>query len=99
VKGFKDSQGDAAKKMVVLEQSNVTIPKFAVQAIKKAADIGWKPAASIKNLELGLLLPGIKINTSPSDFYPVEQMQLAKFDGERWVLFGELIDASEVGAR
>ena len=54
-----------------------------------------KQAANLKNLELPLLLPGIKINTSPTDFYPIEQEQLAKFDGERWVLFGELYDATK----
>jgi branched-chain amino acid transport system substrate-binding protein len=215
VKGFKDGLGDAAKKMIVSEQSyettdptidsqilnlkssganvffNVTIPKFAVQAIKKAHDIGWKPlhllnsvsssvgvvlkpagleaskgllttyyiqdptdpqwkngqgykdwlafmkkyypegsvedafnvyaysvaqtlvhvlkqcgndlsrenvmrqAASIKGLTLPMLLPGIKINTSPTDFAPIEQEQLARFDGERWALFGEIYDASK----
>ncbi len=215
VKGFKDGLGDAAKKLIVMEQTyetsdptidsqivnlknsganvffNVTIPKFAVQAIKKAHDIGWKPlhllnnvssslgttlkpagleaskglitalymkeitdpqwkndkgyldwvawmkkyypegalddqanayaysvaqtlvqvlkqcgndlsrenimkqAASLKNLELPLLLPGIKINTSATDFAPIEQEQLARFDGERWVLFGELYDAAK----
>ncbi|MBI2217571.1 MAG: ABC transporter substrate-binding protein [Candidatus Rokubacteria bacterium] len=52
-----------------------------------------KQAASIKDLSLPLLLPGIKVNTSPTDFYPIEQEQLAKFDGERWVLFGEIYDA------
>src|SRR5213080_3124275 len=168
---------------------NITIPKFAVQAIKKAHDIGWKPvhylnnvssslatvlkpagleaskdlitalymkevtdpqwrndkgftdwvafmkkyypegalddqsnaygynvailmtqvlkqcgndlsrenimrqAANVKNLELPLLLPGIKINTSPTDFAPIEQEQLAKFNGEKWDLFGELFEA------
>jgi branched-chain amino acid transport system substrate-binding protein len=214
-KGLLDGLGDAAKKMVVLEQTyevtdptidsqivnlknsganifyNVTIPKFAVQAIKKAHDIGWKPthflnnvssslgtvlkpagldaskglitalyqkeitdpqwkndkgylewvawmkkyypdgalddqanaygylvaqtlvhvlkqcgsdlssanimkqAANIKDLSLPLLLPGIKINTSATDYAPIEQEQLAKFDGERWVLFGELYDAGK----
>jgi branched-chain amino acid transport system substrate-binding protein len=215
VKGLKDGLGDAAKKLIVSEQSyettdptidsqilnlkssganvffDVTIPKFAVQAIKKAHDIGWKPlhllnsvsssvgvvlkpagldasrdllttyyiqdptdpqwkklqgykdwlafmkkyypdgniedafnvygysaaqtlvhvlkqcgndlsrenimrqAANIKDLTLPMLLPGIKINTSPTDFAPIEQEQLAKFDGERWVLFGEIYDASK----
>jgi branched-chain amino acid transport system substrate-binding protein len=52
-----------------------------------------RQAASIKDLELPLLLPGIRINTSPTDFAPIEQEQLAKFDGERWVLFGDLFDA------
>jgi branched-chain amino acid transport system substrate-binding protein len=215
LKGFKDGLGDAAKKVIVMEQSyevtdptidsqivnlkntganvffNITTPKFAAQAIKKAADIGWKPlhllnnvstsvdvvlkpaglqaskdlittlylkdptdpqwfndpgykewlvfmqkyypegntkdgfnvygysvaqtlvhvlkqagndlsrenvmkqAASIKNLTLPMFLPGVKINTGPDDFYPIEQEQLAKFDGERWVLFGEVFDASK----
>jgi len=168
---------------------NITIPKFAVQAIKKAHDIGWKPthylnnvssslstvlkpagleaskglitalymkevtdpkwrndkgflewvawmkkyypdgalddqangyaynvailmthvlkqcgndlsrenimrqAASIKDLELPLLIPGIKVNTSPTDFAPIEQEQLARFDGEKWAEFGEIFDA------
>lgn len=168
---------------------NITIPKFAVQAIKKAHDIGWKPthylnnvssslstvlkpagleaskglitalymkevtdpkwrndkgylewvtwmkkyypegalddqangyaynvailmthvlkqcgndlsrenimrqAANIKNLELPLLIPGIKVNTSATDFAPIEQEQLARFDGEKWAEFGEIFDA------
>ena len=54
-----------------------------------------KQAASIKDLSLPMLLPGIMLNTSPTDFYPIEQEQLAKFDGERWVLFGELYDAGK----
>jgi branched-chain amino acid transport system substrate-binding protein len=54
-----------------------------------------KQAAGIKELSLPLLLPGIKINTSATDFAPIEQEQLAKFDGERWVLFGELYDAGK----
>ena len=52
-----------------------------------------KQAANVKNFELPLLLPGIKVNTSPTDFAPIEQEQLAKFDGEKWSLFGEIIDA------
>jgi hypothetical protein len=39
------------------------------------------------------LLPGIKVNTSPTDFYPLKQMQLARFDGEKWVRFGEVLNA------
>src|SRR5689334_24052674 len=52
-----------------------------------------KQAANVKNFELPLLLPGIKVNTSPTDFAPIEQEQLAKFDGEKWSLFGEVIEA------
>jgi branched-chain amino acid transport system substrate-binding protein len=54
-----------------------------------------KQAASLKDFSLPMLLPGIKINTGPNDFYPIEQEQLAKFDGERWALFGEIYDASK----
>jgi branched-chain amino acid transport system substrate-binding protein len=52
-----------------------------------------KQAANVKNFELPLLLPGIKVNTSPTDHAPIEQEQLAKFDGEKWSLFGEVLDA------
>jgi branched-chain amino acid transport system substrate-binding protein len=52
-----------------------------------------KQAQSLKNVEFPLLLPGIKVNTSPTDHAPIEQEQLAKFDGERWVLFGDIFDA------
>ena len=55
-----------------------------------------KQAASLKDLQLGLLLPGIKINTSPDDFYPIEQMQMQRFNGERWELFGDVM-SGEVG--
>ena len=54
-----------------------------------------KQAANIKDLTLPMLLPGIKVNTSANDYYPIEQEQLAKFDGERWVNFGEIYDASK----
>jgi branched-chain amino acid transport system substrate-binding protein len=50
-----------------------------------------KQAANLKNFEVPTLLPGIKINTGPSDYYPIEQMQLQKWNGTTWVLFGEVI--------
>jgi len=52
-----------------------------------------RQAANIKNFELPLLLPGMKVNTSPTDFAPIEQQQLARFNGEKWDLFGELFEA------
>ena len=45
---------------------------------------------AIKNLELPMLLPGIKINTSPTDHVPVDQMQFMRFNGKTWDRFGEL---------
>jgi branched-chain amino acid transport system substrate-binding protein len=50
-----------------------------------------RQAARLKDLEIPVLLPGIRITTGPADFYPIEQVQLARFDGKRWVLFGEVI--------
>ena len=37
------------------------------------------------------LLPGIKVNTSPTDFYPIQSVQLARFKGESWELFGDVL--------
>jgi branched-chain amino acid transport system substrate-binding protein len=56
-----------------------------------------KQAASIKGLELGGLLPGIKVNTSPTDFAPISAVQLMKFKGETWERFGDIIDGDVGG--
>src|SRR6266704_593106 len=56
-----------------------------------------KQAASIRDLELGGLLPGVKVNTSATDFAPISQLQLMKFNGDKWDLFGEIISADVGG--
>ena len=53
-----------------------------------------KQAASIHDLKLPMLLPGITVSTSADDFAPIKQLQLEKFDGKTWQLFGEVISAS-----
>ena len=53
-----------------------------------------KHAASLHNLPLPMLLPGVTLSTSADDFAPIKQMQLMKFDGTAWKLFGELISGS-----
>ena len=50
-----------------------------------------RQASSIRELKLPVLLPGIRISTSPSDYRPIRQMQLQRFDGKQWVLFGEVM--------
>ncbi|VIO79025.1 Leucine-specific-binding protein [Bradyrhizobium ivorense] len=55
-----------------------------------------KQAASLKNFHSDLMLPGIMVNTSADDYYPIEQMQLMRFNGEAWELFGDVI-TGEVG--
>jgi branched-chain amino acid transport system substrate-binding protein len=50
-----------------------------------------RQAANIKDLELPMTLPGIKINTSPDNFSPIRQEALASFNGESWEQFGEVL--------
>ena len=83
------------------DQSNAfgyTVAQIMTQVLKQCGnDLSreniMKQAENLKNVELPLLLPGIKVNTGPDDHAPLEQEQLAKFDGERWVLFGDVFDA------
>jgi branched-chain amino acid transport system substrate-binding protein len=69
---------------------------MALEAVLKACgdDLSTenilRQAYGIKDLELPMLLPGIKVNTSPTDHMPVEQMQFMRFNGKTWERFGEL---------
>ena len=72
------------------------IAQTIVQVLKQCGDEltrenVMRQAANLKDFELGLLLPGIKINTSSNDYFPVEQMQMSKFNGEYGELFGPVI--------
>jgi len=51
-----------------------------------------RQAANLKNLALPMVLPGVKLNTTASDYYPIKQMWMQRFDGKQWVLFGDLIE-------
>jgi branched-chain amino acid transport system substrate-binding protein len=51
-----------------------------------------KQAANLRDFRTDNLLPGITINTSPTDFAPIEQVQFRRFKGERWELFGPILD-------
>ena len=67
-----------------------------VQVLKQAgSDLSreniMRQATNLRDLELPMLLPGIKINTSPTDYYAVQQSQMMRFDGKRWVRFGDLV--------
>jgi branched-chain amino acid transport system substrate-binding protein len=73
-----------------------SVAQTLVQTLKQCGDNltrdnVMREAANLKDLELPMLLPGIKLNTSPTDFYPIEQVQLIRFDGKSWVRFGELM--------
>ena len=53
-----------------------------------------KQAANLHDLELPTLYPGIKVNTSPTNYHPIQQMNLAKFDGTHWVPFGDVVSGA-----
>jgi branched-chain amino acid transport system substrate-binding protein len=50
-----------------------------------------KQAASLKDFTPDTLLPGVKINTTATDFAPIKQLQMMRFKGEKWDLFGDII--------
>ncbi len=54
-----------------------------------------KQAANLHDVDNPLLLPGIKINTSPTNYHPIRAMQLMKWDGKTWVRFGSIIEGAE----
>ncbi len=67
-----------------------------VQTLKQCGDDlthenVMRQAANLKQLELPGLLPGIRLDTGPNDYYPIEQLRLARFNGAQWVLFGDLL--------
>ena len=70
-----------------------------VQVLKQCGDEltrenVMRQAANLHDFRVPMLLPGISINTSPTDFAPVKQVQMARFDGERWRLFGPLLSGA-----
>jgi branched-chain amino acid transport system substrate-binding protein len=52
-----------------------------------------KQAANFQKLRVPMLLPGITVSTSPTDYYPIQAVQLQRFKGETWDLFGEVMAA------
>ncbi|MDF0523030.1 ABC transporter substrate-binding protein [Bradyrhizobium yuanmingense] len=78
------------------------VAQTLVEVLKKCGDNltrenVMKQAASLKDFRTEVLLPGIKINTGPNDFAPISSLQLMKFKGDKWDLFGEVISADAGG--
>jgi branched-chain amino acid transport system substrate-binding protein len=73
----------------VLEQCGDTLTRENVM----------RQAANMKSLELPMLLPGVKIDTSPTDFFPIEHMQMQRFTGERFERFGPVLSGEVRVAR
>ena len=83
----------------LLDSINVTgysVAQTVVQVLMQCGDNlsrenVMRQAASLKDLELGLLMPGVKINTSPTDHAPIESLRMRRFDGKQWIAFGEVM--------
>ncbi|WP_316189748.1 ABC transporter substrate-binding protein [Bradyrhizobium sp. SZCCHNS1054] len=78
------------------------VAQTLVQVLKQCGDNltrenVMKQAASLRDFRAEVLLPGITINTSATDFAPISQLQLMRFTGERWQLFGDVISADVGG--
>jgi branched-chain amino acid transport system substrate-binding protein len=91
-------EGDKTSSFTVYGYS---VARTMVQVLKQCGDDltranVMKQAASLKDFETGMALPGIKINTGATDFYPIEQMQMGRFDGESFKPFGPVL-TGEVG--
>ena len=101
--GMKDFLAFMAKYLPdakISDSNNIygySVAQTLVQVLKQCGDDltranVMRQAANLKNLQLPLALPGVKINTSPTDFYPFESLQLQRFDGKQWVLYGSVIE-------
>jgi branched-chain amino acid transport system substrate-binding protein len=86
-------EGDRNNSYTVL---GYTVAEMFVQVLKQCGDDLtrenlMRQAADLKHVELGMLLPGITVNTSPDDYYPIKQSQMMRFNGDRWERFGPII--------
>jgi branched-chain amino acid transport system substrate-binding protein len=70
----------------VLEQCNGNFTRANIMA----------QVNNLRNLENQMLLPGIKVNTSPTNHHPLTQMQLMRWDGKLWQRFGNIIAGSNI---
>jgi branched-chain amino acid transport system substrate-binding protein len=85
-----------------IDNGNVYGPSMAattVQVLKQCGDEltrenVMKQAANLQHFELPMLLPGITINTSPTNFAPIRQAQMRRFDGERYIPFGPVLSGT-----
>jgi branched-chain amino acid transport system substrate-binding protein len=92
-------EGDKSSSFTVYGYS---IARTMVQVLQQCGDNltranVMKQAANLKDFDTGMALPGIKINTSPTDFYPIEQMQMGRFNGESFQPFGPVLNG-DVGS-
>ena len=95
---FLDSYFPTADRSDTLIVNGYNNSQVMVQVLKQCGDDltrenVMRQAANLKNVELGMLLPGIRVNTSPNDFAPAKQWQLMRFEGTTWHLFGDVMSS------
>jgi len=98
-RAFMDKYYPDGSKADYLNAYSYAVAMSLVHVLKRAGDDLtrdniMRQATSMKDVQIPLLLPGIRLNTSPTDYAPIKQMQLAKFDGKAWQLFGTLLTAA-----
>jgi branched-chain amino acid transport system substrate-binding protein len=82
--GYSYAYGVSVVMMQILKQCNGDFTRTNIM----------KQAANLHDVYDPILLPGIKVNTSPTNFHPIRAMQLQKWNGKTWVRFGEVIEGS-----
>ncbi len=86
----QDQDSDASSPLgYVSAQAMVEVLKQAGDNLTRANIM--KVATHLHDVSLPLLLPGITLNTSPDNYYPIHTLQLKQYDGTRWVLIGKPI--------
>jgi branched-chain amino acid transport system substrate-binding protein len=95
-RAFMDKYYPTGDKTSSFTTYGYSVASTLVEVLKRCGDEltranVMKQAASLKNVEIPLLLPGIKINTSPTDFYPIQSVRLERFEGQTWHLFGDVL--------
>ena len=96
--GFLDGYFPGADRSDTLIVNGYNTAQALVYLLKQCGDDltrenVMRHAANLKDVELGMLLPGVRMNTSPSDFAPIKQWQLMRFEGTNWRLFGDVMSS------
>ncbi len=95
---FMDKYYPSGNKSDVYNVTGYYIASFMHRLLERCGDELTREnlmrmAESVKDWQFDSLVPGIRISTSPTDHGTIEQMQLMRYDGKRWVLFGELMQS------
>ena len=94
---FMDKYMPGADKFDGGYRNGYTVSKALIHVLEQCGDDltrenVMRQAASLKDFQVGTMLPGVKANTSADDFYPLEQMQLLVFNGAEWEPIGDVVD-------